>query len=401
MSKLDRFLMSNGLLSAFPLISAICLDRHLSDHRPILLKEVFSDFGPTPFRFYHSWLELPGFDDLVSKSWNSFTLDDSNGMIRFKKKLQMLKKEIRAWTLDFKRHQVGLSKDLKSKLCDIDKVLDQGGVTDDILLSRLEVLKQLHDVQSSNNRDIMQKAKIRWHREGTRTPNNFMQHITKKAANLSVKGFLVDGVWGDIYLVNGSPTTEFHYYGLEQGNPLAPFLFLLIYGVSPLSFSRAVEAIGNFQGYMIDPLYYGCHHLFYVETQYLFGDNMSSKKDFGTRRFNKMKKRLSSFTGLMVMVLYAAFHSTWSSFITEVITPFKVKVSFSFLHCTIRVRNRDMTSSAADKLNTSISFLLSSCPRRVESQQLDQLSLFLDTVMFYLIWMTDVLDLNGDVCFQV
>ncbi|GJS65460.1 RNA-directed DNA polymerase, eukaryota [Tanacetum coccineum] len=161
MSKLDRFLMSNGLLSAFPLISAICLDRHLSDHRPILLKEVFSDFGPTPFRFYHSWLELPGFDDLVSKSWNSFTLDDSNGMIRFKKKLQMLKKEIRAWTLDFKRHQVGLSKDLKSKLCDIDKVLDQGGVTDDILLSRLEVLKQLHDVQSSNNRDIMQKVKIR------------------------------------------------------------------------------------------------------------------------------------------------------------------------------------------------------------------------------------------------
>ncbi|GKB80129.1 hypothetical protein Tco_0947024 [Tanacetum coccineum] len=110
--------------------------------------------------------ELPGFDDLVSKSWNSFTLDDSNGMIRFKKKLQMLKKEIRAWTLDFKRHQVGFSKDLKSKLCDIDKVLDQGGVTDDILLSRLEVLKQLHDVQSSNNRDIMQKAKIHWAIEG-------------------------------------------------------------------------------------------------------------------------------------------------------------------------------------------------------------------------------------------
>ncbi|GJS95859.1 hypothetical protein Tco_0802827 [Tanacetum coccineum] len=78
--------------------------------RPILLKEVFSDFGPTPLRFYHSWLELPRFDDLVSKSWNSFTLDDSNGMIRFKKKLQMLKKEIRAWTLDFKRHQDLLQK---------------------------------------------------------------------------------------------------------------------------------------------------------------------------------------------------------------------------------------------------------------------------------------------------
>nr|GEX22194.1 RNA-directed DNA polymerase, eukaryota [Tanacetum cinerariifolium] len=47
---------------------------------PILLREVIFDFGHTPFRFYHSWLGLPGFDDLVTKSWNSFVLDDSNAV---------------------------------------------------------------------------------------------------------------------------------------------------------------------------------------------------------------------------------------------------------------------------------------------------------------------------------
>ncbi|GJY98109.1 RNA-directed DNA polymerase, eukaryota [Tanacetum coccineum] len=36
MSKLDRFLISEGLISIFPSLAAICLDRRLSDHRPIL-----------------------------------------------------------------------------------------------------------------------------------------------------------------------------------------------------------------------------------------------------------------------------------------------------------------------------------------------------------------------------
>nr|GFC70659.1 RNA-directed DNA polymerase, eukaryota [Tanacetum cinerariifolium] len=105
----------------------------------------------------------------------------------------MLKKEIRTWTLDYKRQQVGHSKDLKSKLSDNDKMLDQGGVTDDILLSRMEVLKQLHDVQSSNNRDIMQKAKIHWAIEEDENSKYFHAIINKKRANLSVKGVMVDG----------------------------------------------------------------------------------------------------------------------------------------------------------------------------------------------------------------
>ncbi|GJX35316.1 RNA-directed DNA polymerase, eukaryota [Tanacetum coccineum] len=118
------------------------------NHRPILLKEVHSDFGPTPFRFFHSWLDLPGFDEMISSSWASFNLDDSNAMIRFKKKLKLLKVEIRKWTKDFKEKQEGQSRDLNLKLRDIDKTLDQGGVTDDLLLSRMELMKQIQDIIS-------------------------------------------------------------------------------------------------------------------------------------------------------------------------------------------------------------------------------------------------------------
>ncbi|GKA48309.1 RNA-directed DNA polymerase, eukaryota [Tanacetum coccineum] len=126
-------------------------------------------------------------------------------------------------------------------------------------------------------------------------------------------------------LVNGSPTTEFHLYrGLKQGDPLAPFLFLLIMESLHLSFSRAVEA-GIFKGYMIDPST-TLSHLFYADEPkshllgvgipdncvseaaksigclimkapfkylgILVGDNMSSKKAWD-ETINKMKKRLS------------------------------------------------------------------------------------------------------------
>ncbi|PWA42102.1 RNA-directed DNA polymerase, eukaryota, Reverse transcriptase zinc-binding domain protein [Artemisia annua] len=76
---------------------ALCLHRHLSDHRPILLREVQLDFGLTPFRFYHSWFDFAGFDDMIKLSWHSFSHSDTNGMIRFKKKLQDLKIIIRRW----------------------------------------------------------------------------------------------------------------------------------------------------------------------------------------------------------------------------------------------------------------------------------------------------------------
>nr|GFB81239.1 RNA-directed DNA polymerase, eukaryota [Tanacetum cinerariifolium] len=50
MSKLDWFLMSEGLLGVNPNFSTLMLDRYLSDHRPIMLRDSSHDYGPIPFR---------------------------------------------------------------------------------------------------------------------------------------------------------------------------------------------------------------------------------------------------------------------------------------------------------------------------------------------------------------
>ncbi|GJZ38657.1 RNA-directed DNA polymerase, eukaryota [Tanacetum coccineum] len=197
MSKLDRFLVTEGFLSVFPHCSAICLDRHLSDHRPILLRELQVDYGATPFRFYHSWLNISGFDLMVSQTWNSLSFNDSNDMIRFKKKLQALKKYIREWIIVHKKKQMGRRDDISLKLNAIDKQLDQGNVNDDILLSRMNLMKQLHDIKSADSRDSFQKAKIKWAVEGDKNSKFFHGIINRKRANLAIKGILADGDWID------------------------------------------------------------------------------------------------------------------------------------------------------------------------------------------------------------
>ncbi|GJW37117.1 RNA-directed DNA polymerase, eukaryota [Tanacetum coccineum] len=159
MSKLDPFFVTKGVISLFP---------HLS-----------------------------GFDHMVRETWSDIDLNDNNMMVRFKKKLQILKKEIRVWVCDYKKKQSVRTLDLHSKLRNIDIIFDQGGVTNDLLLSRLDILKQLQDIQSSESHDFIQKAKIQWAVEGDENSKFFHGIINCKRANLAIKGVMVDGVWVD------------------------------------------------------------------------------------------------------------------------------------------------------------------------------------------------------------
>nr|GEZ65034.1 RNA-directed DNA polymerase, eukaryota [Tanacetum cinerariifolium] len=119
MSKLDWFLVTEGMLSVFPSMTAICLDRHLSDHRPILLHE---------------------------------------------------------------------------ELGDIDKILDHGNVSDTVLLKRMELMRQLHDLNQVASRDAAQKSKIKWAIEGDKNSKFFHGIINKKRSYLSIRGVFVDGI---------------------------------------------------------------------------------------------------------------------------------------------------------------------------------------------------------------
>nr|GEW51096.1 RNA-directed DNA polymerase, eukaryota [Tanacetum cinerariifolium] len=194
MSKLYRFLVSEGIFLIFPSISALCLERHLSDHRSILLCEVLSDFGPIPFRFYHSWFNLEGFEAMVEKAWRSFSHTDANRMIRFKKKMQDLKVIIRGWV---KNRRAGINGDLitiKEELCAIDNEVDGGVVSDSILLRRMELQRKLYDFNQLAANDSFQKSKVKWAIEGDENSKFFHGIINRKRSHLAIRGVFDKGI---------------------------------------------------------------------------------------------------------------------------------------------------------------------------------------------------------------
>ncbi|GJW31977.1 RNA-directed DNA polymerase, eukaryota [Tanacetum coccineum] len=133
MSKLDRFLASEDLLVSCPHLTAVTLERYLSDHRPILLRENHYDYGPTPFRFFHHWIQTDGFDKIVSESWKN---SPSVGKTKSNEKCYNLEA--------------------------VDQILDSGqGVEEDIRV-RSEIIHKLQNCDEIDSMELAQKAKIKW-----------------------------------------------------------------------------------------------------------------------------------------------------------------------------------------------------------------------------------------------
>nr|GEW69524.1 RNA-directed DNA polymerase, eukaryota [Tanacetum cinerariifolium] len=137
MSKLDRYLISEGVLDLFSHLSALCLDRHLSDHRPILLRETNYDYGPFPF-----------------------------------------------WKIN-----------IQQNMSEVDKLIDQGKSNDEILIKRIMLLNDLQELNNRNAMEISQKAKIRWSIEGDENSKYFHGIMNKKRSQLAIRGTLANGEW--------------------------------------------------------------------------------------------------------------------------------------------------------------------------------------------------------------
>ncbi|GJY07726.1 RNA-directed DNA polymerase, eukaryota [Tanacetum coccineum] len=188
-------LIEIGLILQFSSLAAICLARRLSDHRPILFHESSVDYGPTPFRVFHSWFTKDGFDNLIADTWNNLSIMETNKISLLRKKFQALKAIIKNWSRDEMLKASAVRHSAQSRISELDKLIDKGLSNNDIINERISLLKDIHDLDKRHSSDLAQKAKIQWAIEGDENSKYFHGIINKKRSQLAIRGVLVDGEW--------------------------------------------------------------------------------------------------------------------------------------------------------------------------------------------------------------
>ncbi|GKB51750.1 RNA-directed DNA polymerase, eukaryota [Tanacetum coccineum] len=166
MSKLDRFLISENLMHKCPNICAITLDRFISDHRPILLRE----------------------SSVAHR-------DQSNGMRNMLFKLKFLKSKIRKWINAFKYNSKAELIRLKGELQAVDGDIDNGSGSDEVVSKRTEIINSMLRLNKIKALEAAQKAKIKWSVEGDENSSFFHGMLNKNRSQLSIRGVMADGVW--------------------------------------------------------------------------------------------------------------------------------------------------------------------------------------------------------------
>ncbi|KAK8690709.1 hypothetical protein V6N13_074237 [Hibiscus sabdariffa] len=130
--------------------------KRLSDHRPILLKEIKVNDGPKPSKWFSHWVEEPDLVNCVETTASKSGGKDVGSTLR------EIKGAVKSWVKEFRTAKSGSSEDLELKMIEMEnKVVADG--CDPLLMSKIQALKiELWSTLRREEHEWLQKSRLKW-----------------------------------------------------------------------------------------------------------------------------------------------------------------------------------------------------------------------------------------------
>ncbi|XP_022024613.1 uncharacterized protein LOC110924948 [Helianthus annuus] len=147
-SKLDRIFVCDGFMDKWPNAKQSALPRGKLDHRPLILQVNIDDFGPTPFRFFNTWLLDPELADVVKSVTSSRLMVHSHGL-SLAGNLKSLKDSIKDWRRKKKEVDNKLIVNAKTLVNNLEVKAESGPLNEE---EKRQDLTQLNTSLTGNQR---------------------------------------------------------------------------------------------------------------------------------------------------------------------------------------------------------------------------------------------------------
>lgn len=195
-SKLDRFLVSNDLGLSFKSLGVKTLERRWSDHYPIMLHIDKCDFGPKPFKFFDSWLNEEGLEEVVTNAWNT-TIRSSRPDCVFRDKLKNVKEAVKKWSKAKFGNLERELKELKEAVVEKEKEAENLGWKDSEREVWIQKRKRWLELEEQKVGMMRQKAKLKWVVDGDENSKIFHAAIKFKERRNAIRGLNTNSGWTD------------------------------------------------------------------------------------------------------------------------------------------------------------------------------------------------------------
>ncbi|KAJ9557521.1 hypothetical protein OSB04_012135 [Centaurea solstitialis] len=226
LSKLDRFLVSSRLIDSWSLSSSLALPRLLSDHCPIFLDTGSDDFGPSPFKFFNSWLADSELGALVINKWGDALpeFEVFSKVERLSRKLRHLKSTIKEWAGTKRKAKDEAIGALKQKIAALDLLAEVGIIDESRINEKATLMTKVEDLVSDKLRDLKQKAKINWLSERDENSRFFHGIVNNRVKNFRIHGLNCNGSWVSEPAKIKDAALAFFKSKFEENHPIRPTL---------------------------------------------------------------------------------------------------------------------------------------------------------------------------------